>query len=676
MEATTISPDSANGVFNLGVPSGNIQSGPGSALPFSTILQSQQQSKHAGHASFAANTELLKNQLHTANGHDGLGLDQLSLDGHQRPAAAPWLVLGLHGESTRGLETSPMSEDESALLTAIPEIQAVPFESNKIVTSGILSGELAQATAVSLEQGKSAQSTFDLSNVSGNSQANLSRQSSGGGASNRPISFDTDFGSTPTDYFETQDSLSTVKLEQLQTAKSLSDQLGVNAKTSDMTSAIQESSSIKFSTAVSDELAGVGERVANTDLLNARNSVSHSSEDTGNLIAQNTRAVSALTDAVALNSDAEPLALKDVANTIDGKLLPLSGGVPINAGSLPTTGSMQQGELSVGRDANSASLALGLSSDIQRTGDINIETADLVSMHNKPVEISSASASLGASIVDPSNSQLRGVVPAQGKRIGVAERVDVSTAVDASEGYHWLSDTSEAMPEPVGESTQTSLLEGLDSATVTTTGNSAASVTNNVRNDTAPAESFAAAKRAADVAGGPASNATNSTEQSNSANLEIDTPVQDAQWSQALAYRVQFMAQEGIQRAQVQLNPAELGPMEITVDVADDVAKVQITAENAATREAVEQAVPRLREMMALSGFNDTGVDLSQGTDDFNESSAFAESLNGSDTGAGGDRASRDGEKSAETQPNANIKTLGSNEVPQRGSDGRLSFYV
>ncbi|MGB0866840.1 MAG: flagellar hook-length control protein FliK, partial [Granulosicoccaceae bacterium] len=169
------------------------------------------------------------------------------------------------------------------------------------------------------------------------------------------------------------------------------------------------------------------------------------------------------------------------------------------------------------------------------------------------------------------------------------------------------------------------------------------------------------------------------TEGAETTHLEIDTPVRDAQWSQALAYRVQFMAQQGIQRAQIQLNPTELGPMEITVDVVDEVAQVQITAEHAATREALEQATPRLREMMMQNGFAETGIDLSDQRNDSQELASRnplagdSGATSSGQSGAGAGESSSDPDK---TDIGGGPEVLSGNSSPARTADGRLSFYV
>lgn len=82
----------------------------------------------------------------------------------------------------------------------------------------------------------------------------------------------------------------------------------------------------------------------------------------------------------------------------------------------------------------------------------------------------------------------------------------------------------------------------------------------------------------------------------------IDVPVKDSAWGEALGQRVQVMASHRLQTAEIRLTPAELGPLRIQVAVDDGRATVTFHAAHAVTRDAIEQALPRLREMLADSG--------------------------------------------------------------------------
>ncbi len=89
--------------------------------------------------------------------------------------------------------------------------------------------------------------------------------------------------------------------------------------------------------------------------------------------------------------------------------------------------------------------------------------------------------------------------------------------------------------------------------------------------------------------------------------LHVATPVKDAAWPAELSQKVVWMARQDLQSAQITLNPPQLGPIEISLDVKNDQASATFVSGNAEVREAIESALPRLREMLA-----GVGVELGQ----------------------------------------------------------------
>ena len=84
----------------------------------------------------------------------------------------------------------------------------------------------------------------------------------------------------------------------------------------------------------------------------------------------------------------------------------------------------------------------------------------------------------------------------------------------------------------------------------------------------------------------------------------IQTPVGEPGFDDAIADRVWVMTQARLGNAEIRLTPAELGPVRIQVAVDDGTANVSFQAAQAATREAIEQALPRLRELFAENGLS------------------------------------------------------------------------
>ncbi|MFU8837546.1 MAG: flagellar hook-length control protein FliK [Thiohalomonadaceae bacterium] len=96
------------------------------------------------------------------------------------------------------------------------------------------------------------------------------------------------------------------------------------------------------------------------------------------------------------------------------------------------------------------------------------------------------------------------------------------------------------------------------------------------------------------------------------AQMSLGHPVQQKGWDQAMGQRVVWMVRNNMQEAQIQLNPRELGPINVRVSVSNDQASVHFIAQHATTREALDAAMPRLREMLAESGLNLAQSDVSQ----------------------------------------------------------------
>ena len=119
-------------------------------------------------------------------------------------------------------------------------------------------------------------------------------------------------------------------------------------------------------------------------------------------------------------------------------------------------------------------------------------------------------------------------------------------------------------------------------------------------------DTVAAAPRAQDVAAFTAptlSAVPPSAQNAPSAPVTVATPMGSSVWADDFAQQVTWMAtgkQE--QTASLHLNPPDLGPMQVVVKVSDSQATILFTSPHGAVREAIENAMPKLREMMADNG--------------------------------------------------------------------------
>ncbi len=83
-------------------------------------------------------------------------------------------------------------------------------------------------------------------------------------------------------------------------------------------------------------------------------------------------------------------------------------------------------------------------------------------------------------------------------------------------------------------------------------------------------------------------------------------------WGDAMAARVNWQAGEKIQLAQFSINPPDMGPVEVRISVENEKASVQFHVMNGAVKEALEDAMPRLKELMSQSGMSLADSNVSQ----------------------------------------------------------------
>lgn len=84
---------------------------------------------------------------------------------------------------------------------------------------------------------------------------------------------------------------------------------------------------------------------------------------------------------------------------------------------------------------------------------------------------------------------------------------------------------------------------------------------------------------------------------------QLGTPA----WSQALGEKIVWMAAGSQQSATLTLNPPDLGPLQVVLNVSNDHASAHFFAAQPEVRQALEAALPRLRDMM-----QDAGIQLGQ----------------------------------------------------------------
>lgn len=89
----------------------------------------------------------------------------------------------------------------------------------------------------------------------------------------------------------------------------------------------------------------------------------------------------------------------------------------------------------------------------------------------------------------------------------------------------------------------------------------------------------------------------------------ISSPLGSASWPDEFSQKVNWLSTQQNQVAELHLNPPDLGPLDVVIKVSGNQATALFTSPHLAVREAVENALPRLREMMA-----DAGITLGNAT--------------------------------------------------------------
>ena len=119
--------------------------------------------------------------------------------------------------------------------------------------------------------------------------------------------------------------------------------------------------------------------------------------------------------------------------------------------------------------------------------------------------------------------------------------------------------------------------------------------------------------------------------------VAIATPLTAPDFPQALGLQLSVLARDGIQQAELHLNPAEMGPVSVQITMDGSQARVEFGADAAATRQALEAGLPQLASALQDAGFTLAGGGVSQ------HSRGRSDSGGGSDSGdtPRGDRAPR-----------------------------------
>ena len=107
-----------------------------------------------------------------------------------------------------------------------------------------------------------------------------------------------------------------------------------------------------------------------------------------------------------------------------------------------------------------------------------------------------------------------------------------------------------------------------------------------------------------------------------------------------LGAQLTTFVREGVQHARLELHPLELGPVTVQIALDGSLARVNMAAENAATRQALEQAMPALASSLREAGLTLSGGGVFEQAGQPHNGSGAAGSGSG---GNGGERGAAGG---------------------------------
>ena len=87
----------------------------------------------------------------------------------------------------------------------------------------------------------------------------------------------------------------------------------------------------------------------------------------------------------------------------------------------------------------------------------------------------------------------------------------------------------------------------------------------------------------------------------------LRTPVHSPAFAPALGAQLTLLIKDGVTAARLHLNPAEMGPISVQIQLDGNQARVEMVAEMAATRQILEQSMPALAGALRDSGLTLTG---------------------------------------------------------------------
>ena len=130
------------------------------------------------------------------------------------------------------------------------------------------------------------------------------------------------------------------------------------------------------------------------------------------------------------------------------------------------------------------------------------------------------------------------------------------------------------------------------------------------------------------------------------AEVHLAAPPGSADFGPQVSSQISTFVRDGIEHARLHLNPAEMGPVSVQIQLDGQTARVHLSAENPHTRQALEQALHLLAGSLHEAGLTLTGGGVFERPrqDGGAQAQADAGAGNGTGNGTGGQRQRSDGD--------------------------------
>lgn len=156
--------------------------------------------------------------------------------------------------------------------------------------------------------------------------------------------------------------------------------------------------------------------------------------------------------------------------------------------------------------------------------------------------------------------------------------------------------------------------------------------------------------------------------------LPVYTPAGQKGWTDEMSVRLSWLAQRGESKAELVLSPPNMGKLGVSLHMNGDQMTAQFVAASAATRDMLEQAMPRLRELLQQANIELAQADVSTGD---NPQQLFrGHAGEGEGSGAGHSRRSLSGGQAAGGDMTSTIATNTASSLAALMGDGAIDIFA